>query len=62
MKYFVNTECGGFQSDLGLSQNYDSALYFYDLGKPPCKTRPNSWAKQVRKIEWGHLTLDSMTF
>ena len=26
------------------------------------KTRPNSWAKQVREIEWGHLTLDSMTF
>ena len=25
-------------------------------------TRPNSWAKQVREIEWGHLTLDSMTF
>ena len=31
MKYFVNSKCGGFQSDLGLSQNYDSALYFYDL-------------------------------
>ena len=26
------------------------------------RTRPNSWAKQVREIEWGHLTLDSMTF
>ena len=26
------------------------------------ETRPNSWAKQVREIEWGHLTLDSKTF
>ena len=26
------------------------------------KTRPNSWAKQVREIEWGHWTLDLMTF
>ena len=26
------------------------------------KTRPNSWAKQVREIEWGHWTLDFMTF
>ena len=29
---------------------------------PVLQTRPNSWAKQVREIEWGHLTLDSMTF
>ena len=26
------------------------------------ETRPNSWAKQVREIEWGHWTLDFMTF
>ena len=26
-----------------------------------CKTRPNSWAKQVREIEWGQWTLDFMT-
>ena len=26
------------------------------------RTRPNSWAKQVREIEWGYLTLDSMIF
>ena len=25
-------------------------------------TIPNSWAKQVREIEWGHWTLDFMTF
>ena len=25
-------------------------------------TRPNSWAKQVREIEWGPFTLDSTTF
>ena len=26
---FVNSKCGGFQSDLGLSQNYDSAMVFH---------------------------------
>ena len=26
------------------------------------ETRPNSWAKQVREIEWGHWTLDFMAF
>ena len=25
-------------------------------------TRPNSWATQVREIEWGHWNLDFMTF
>ena len=25
------------------------------------RTRPNSWAEQVREIEWGHWTLDFMT-
>ena len=26
------------------------------------QTRPNSWAKQVRKIEWGHWILDFIGF
>ena len=30
-------------------------------GTPPV-TRPNIWDKQVREIEWGHWTLDFMTF
>ena len=34
------------------------------LGRYLCvnmlKTRPNSWAKQVREIEWGQWTLDFM--
>ena len=35
---------------------------FWGQGQGQGPTRPNSWAKQAREIEWGHLTLVSMTF
>ena len=35
---------------------------FTDSNLSADETRPNSWAKQVREIEWGYFTLDSMTF
>ena len=37
-------------------------LRLYYREEENIETRPNSWAKQVREIEWRHWTLDLTTF
>ena len=50
---------GGFDTKVAVTK-YSNDMFLNLIST--LLTRPNSWAKQVREIEWGHLTLDSKTF